>query len=425
MKILLVATNQSDRFMDRMVVRPVPIGLAYIAAAVDEGRHETRVLDLMFSDDAAADAESAVRDFAPDVVGLSMRNLDNQSVMNPKWNLPGVREIVERVRSAARGARIVCGGPAFSILPAECLEYVGADMGIAGDAAEAFATLIDRLDKGEDYTDVPGIVYRRADGEIAVSEGRFASDFHNAPRLDLLDMRRYDRSGFGVGVVTKLARAYYPNLAGGFDGDDWRVREPSEVVSEIADLNARYGISKIFFIDSGFNIPLEHAKKLCRAVIESGVKIRWNSYVRAGGGDAELAALMKRSGCSLALMAESGKGEGLRERLDGMEALAGVLRAADLPFSVNVGFGEAGETRETVSLKLAALDKIEPAFAALRLGARILPNTPAARTAMREGLIKSESDLLEPVFYIDPQARGWLPDRLRAEAARRPRWNLS
>ena len=89
MKILLVATNQSDRFMDRMVVRPVPIGLAYIAAAVDERRHETRVLDLMFSDDAAADAESAVREFAPDLVGLSMRNLDNQSMVNPKWNLPG------------------------------------------------------------------------------------------------------------------------------------------------------------------------------------------------------------------------------------------------------------------------------------------------------------------------------------------------
>ena len=424
MKILLVATNQSDRFMDRMVVRPVPIGLAYIAAAVDEGRHEMRVLDLMFSDDAAADAESAVRDFAPDVVGLSMRNLDNQSAMNPKWNLPGVREIVERVRSAS-DARIVCGGPAFSILPAECLEYVGADMGIAGDAAEAFATLIDRLDKGEDYTDVPGIVYRRADGEIVVSEGRFASDFHNAPRLDLLDMRRYDGSGFGVGVVTKLARAYYPNLEGGFEGDDWRVRDPSEVVDEIADLNARYGVSKIFFIDSGFNIPPDHAKKLCRAVIESGVKIRWNSYVRTGSGDLELAELMKRSGCSLALMAESGKGEGLRERLDGMEALAGVFRAADLPFSVNIGFGETGETQETVKLKTAMLDRIEPAFVALRVGTRILPNTAAARTAMRDGLIKSESDLTAPVFYIDREARGWLPHRLRAEAARRPRWNLS
>ena len=78
MKILLVATNQTDRFMDRMVVRPVPIGLAYLAAAVDEGRHELRVLDLMFSEDGPGDVEDAVREFGPELVGLSIRNLDNQ-----------------------------------------------------------------------------------------------------------------------------------------------------------------------------------------------------------------------------------------------------------------------------------------------------------------------------------------------------------
>ena len=425
MKILLVATNQSDRFMDRMVVRPVPIGLAYIAAAVDETRHEMRVLDLMFSEDAAADAESAVREFAPDVVGLSMRNLDNQSYFNLKWNLPGVREIAERVRRASASARIVCGGPAFSILPAECLRYVGADLGIAGDAAEAFATLIERLDAGADFSDIPGIVYRGADGEPVVTEGRFAPAFHNAPRLDLLDMRRYDGSGFGVGVVTKLAQAYYPTVAGGFDGGDWRVRDPSEVVAEIADLNARYGITKIFFIDSGFNVPLESAKTLCRAVINSGVKIRWNSYVRAGVCDDELAALMKESGCSLALVAESGKGEGLAERLSGIESLGAAFKRAGLPFALNVGFGEPGETEESVNAKLGLLDSAEPAFAAMRLGTRVLPNTPAALAAMGEGMIQSESDLLEPVFYIEPRVRDWLPDRLRSEAARRPRWNLS
>ena len=158
MRILLVATNQTDRFMDRMVVRPVPIGLAYIAAAVDEDRHQMRVLDLMFSDDGASDVEDAVRDFQPDLVGLSIRNLDNQSYFNPVWNLPSVKGIVNRIRESG-DATILCGGPAFSILPAECLEYVGADLGIAGDAAEAFSTLVDRLESGDDYTDTPGVVY--------------------------------------------------------------------------------------------------------------------------------------------------------------------------------------------------------------------------------------------------------------------------
>ena len=441
MRILLVATNQTDRFMDRMVVRPVPIGLAYIAAAVDEDRHSMRVLDLMFSDDGASDVEEAVKDFQPDLVGLSIRNLDNQSYFNPVWNLPGVRDIVDRVRESSN-ATILCGGPAFSILPAECLEYVGADLGIAGDAAEAFSTLVDRLESGDDYTDIPGVVYRR-DGQIVVgafslaaevagalsppmTNGRFTSDFHRAPRLDLLDMRRYNGSGFGVGVVTKLAQAYYPTSGDGFDGSDWRIRDPDEVVDEIRNLNAEFGINKVFFIDSGFNIPVDHAKTLCRAIIDSGIKIRWNSYVRPGHGDEELVHLMKKSGCSLALLAESGRGGGdLGERLDGLGVMGHLCQEAGLPFALNISFGEPGENAESVEQKLSLLRQVEPAFAVLRLGSRVLPNMPVAKTAIQEGMIESESDLIRPVFYISEEVRDWLPDRLRAEAGSRPRWNLT
>ena len=424
MKILLVATNQTDRFMDRMVVRPVPIGLAYIAAAVDEDRHEMRVLDLMFSDDGPADVEEAVRDFQPDLVGLSIRNLDNQSYFNPVWNLPSVKDIVDRIRRSS-SATILCGGPAFSILPAECLEYVGADVGIAGDAAEAFSTLVDRLESDDDYSDIPGVVYRK-DGQIVVSKGLFTSDFHRAPRLDLLDMRKYNGSGFGVGVVTKLAQAYYPTSDGGFDGTDWRIRDPGEVVDEIRSLNTEYGINKVFFIDSGFNIPVDHAKALCRAVIDSGIKIRWNSYVRPGHDDDELVHLMKKSGCSLALLAESGRGGGgLADRLDGLGVMGHLFQEAGLPFSLNISFGEPGESQETVDQKLSLLKQVEPSFAVLRLGSRVLPNTPAAKQAVEEGMVESESDLIEPVFYISEEVRDWLPDRLKEEAASRPRWNLT
>ena len=424
MKILLVATNQTDRFMDRMVVRPVPIGLAYIAAAVDEDRHQMRVLDLMFSEDGPADVEEAVRDFQPDLVGLSIRNLDNQSYFNPVWNLPDVKDIVDRIRESSR-ATTLCGGPAFSILPAECLEYVGADVGIAGDAAEAFATLVDRLEAGDDYTDIPGVVHWQ-EGQVLVSEGHFTSDFHRAPRLDLLDMRRYNGSGFGVGVVTKLAQAYYPTSGDGFDGTDWRIRDPDEVVDEIRNLNAEFGINKVFFIDSGFNIAVDHAKTLCRAIIDSGLKIRWNSYVRPGYGDEELVHLMKRSGCSLALLAESGRSGGdLGERLNGLGVLGHMFQEADLSFALNISFGEPGENREPVDQKLSLLSQVEPSVAILRLGSRVLPNTGAAKAAIDEGMIESESDLIRPVFYISEEVRDWLPDRLKEEAASRPRWNLT
>ena len=427
MKVLLVATNQADRFMGRMVVRPVPIGLAYLAASVDEERHTLKVLDLMFADDAVAEVADAVSEFEPDLIGMSIRNLDNQSSLNPVWNLPAVRDIIERIRQLSDATTLI-GGPAFSIMPAECLDYVGADLGIAGDAAEAFATLVERLEAGADYRDIPGIVYRddTNDGEIVVSEGRFTSSFHRAPRLDLLDMGAYNGSGFGVGVVTKLAQAYYPTPGADFSGGDWRIREPSEVVDEIRALDNDFGINKVFFIDSGFNIPAEHAKATCRAIIDAGLRVRWNSYVRpSDDADAELMGLMKESGCSLALMAEGGRGgEGLDDRLAGLERMSGLCREVDLPFTMNMTFGEPGDSESSVEQKLDFLKRMDAAFSVLRVGTRVLPNTGAAQTALREGLIESESELVRPTFYTDAGVRDWLADRLREEAAEYPRWNL-
>ena len=427
MKVLLVATNQADRFMGRMVVRPVPIGLAYLAASVDEERHTLKVLDLMFADDAVAEVADAVSEFEPDLIGMSIRNLDNQSSLNPVWNLPAVRDIIERIRQLSDATTLI-GGPAFSIMPAECLDYVGADLGIAGDAAEAFATLVERLEAGADYRDIPGIVYRddTNDGEIVVSEGRFTSSFHRAPRLDLLDMGAYNGSGFGVGVVTKLAQAYYPTPGADFSGGDWRIREPSEVVDEIRALDNNFGINKVFFIDSGFNIPAEHAKATCRAIIDAGLRVRWNSYVRpSDDADAELMGLMKESGCSLALMAEGGRGgEGLDDRLAGLERMSGLCREVDLPFTMNMTFGEPGDSESSVEQKLDFLKRVDAAFSVLRVGTRVLPNTGAAQTALREGLIESESELMRPTFYTDASVRDWIADRLREEAAEYPRWNL-
>ena len=427
MKILLIATNQADRFMDRMVVRPVPIGLAYLAASVDEERHTLRVLDLMFADDAVSQVADAVSEFEPDIIGLSIRNLDNQSSLNPVWNLPAVRDIIERIRQIS-AAKTLVGGPAFSILPSECLDYVGADLGIAGDAAEAFATLVERIDNGADYRDIPGIVYRddANDGQIVVSEGRFTSNFHRSPRLDLLDMRAYNGSGFGVGVVTKLAQSYYPTPGANYSGDDWRIRDPNEVVDEIRALDDDFGINKVFFIDSGFNIPAEHAKATCRAIIAAGARVRWNSYVRPSeDADAELMSLMKQSGCSLALMAEGGRGgEGLDDRLAGLERMADLCRDAGLPFTMNVTFGEPGETKASVERKLDFLKRVKSVFAVLRVGTRVLPNTAVAQTALAEGQIASESELMRPTFYIEPQVRDWLADHLREAATDYPRWNL-
>ena len=428
MKVLLIATNQADRYMDRMAVRPLPVGLAYVAAHIDTARHAMQVLDLMFSDDAQRDITETVQRFQPEVIGLSLRNLDNQSYLHPVGHLPTVRALISHLRSVSP-AMIVCGGPAFSILPEACFSYLSPDLGIAGDAAESFAQLVERLAQDESCTDLPGVVYRRGE-HIVVNPEHFTTDFHVPPRLDLLDLRRYDKAGFGIGVVNKLAQYYYATAdgKGRSNGADWRIRPVDEIIEELRRLQRDFGIRKVFFIDSGFNMPLLRAKELCQALIQANLHLRWNSYLRPGEGDTELIELMQRSGCSLALLAgtdrDGAEHVDLGERLERVRQFTTLCAQGDLPFTLALGFGNPGETRATVEHKLTFLRQAAPAFATLRVGTRVLPHTHLAKIALEEGLITAEAELLQPTFYLAAGVRDWLADHLRTAAATQPRWHL-
>jgi radical SAM superfamily enzyme YgiQ (UPF0313 family) len=430
MRILLIATNRHKRLMGRMNAQPLPIGLAYVAGHLDQSRHTVKMLDLMFSDDYLDDVEHMVRAFQPELVGISIRNLSNHSYLDPQWQLPITKAVIERLRATTK-APIVCGGPAFSILPQECFAYVEPDLGIAGDAGETFAELANRLDRGGvSYVDLPGLVYRQ--GSRIVSNGMgSSSQFSRSPRLEDLDMAKYRQAGFGIGVLTKLGGFYYPTAPSGVPAEDgaWRVIRPvDEVIREVKDLEARFGLSKVFFIDNCFNIPLVHAKALCQALIDADLQVHWNTCLAPHSCDAELVRLMKQAGCALVLMVgmpgDHHEGVALDECLEPLLETCRLCEAGGLHYTISQVFGEPGETRETVEQKLAFLRSLRPAMANLRIGMSILPGTAVAARALEERIIADEAELIRPTFYLAAEVRDWIVDYLKAEAAHHPRWNL-
>ena len=431
MRVLLIATNRHSRLQNRLNAQPMPIGLAYIAGHLAHDRHEVKVLDLMFSDDHLADVEAAVKEFQPQMVGMSVRNLSNHSYMNTVWALPISKEVIDRIRSLSN-AVIVCGGPAFSIMPKECFEYLGCDIGLAGDAGETFATLAESLEIGEpSYFDLPGLVYRK-DGQTHSNEGYCTSEFAKPPRLEDLDMDRYNKAGFGIGILTKLGGFYYPTNASEaqINESGWRVIRPiDEVVAEVTSMKQRFNMKKVFFVDNGFNLPLDHAKSLCSAIIESDVNIRWNTCLAPFDCDTELISLMKDAGCGLVMMVNrSGNPGDMGSMVEENEALAQVCRMCDdggLHYNLGKQFGEPGETRESVENKLNFLRSVNPALASLRVGVSVMPGTEVAIMAQKEGLIKDESELVKPTFYIADEVKDWIVDYLKEQTDKEPRWNLS
>ena len=429
MRILLIATNRHHRLMSRMDARPLPIGLAYVAGYLDRERHEVKLLDLMFADDFQTDVDEIVRGFQPDLVGLSIRNLDNGSYLDPQWALPITKQVIERIRSSS-SATIVCGGPAFSLLPRECFQYLEPDLGIVGDAGESFAQLADRLEVGDSIDGLPGLIHRD-NGAIVYNGTPSSSGFSKPPSLEDLDLAKYSQAGFGIGVLTKLGDFYYPSnpSAAAVERSAWRVIRPvEEVVREVKELEDRLGLRKVFFIDNGFNIPLAHAKSLCNAIMKADLKLHWNTCLAPHTCDAELVNMMQQAGCALVIMGGMGgdphDGEGLIHNLARVKDVCHMCEEGGLHYTISQNFGEPGETRESVDQKLSFLRELKPAVANIRVGLRILPGSAGAQAALQEGLIETEEQLIEPTFYISESVKDWIVDYLKDAATGHPRWNL-
>jgi hypothetical protein len=81
-------------------------------------------------------------------------------------------------------------------------------------------------------------------------------------------------------------------------------------------------------------------------------------------------------------------------------------------------FGGPGETKETVVEGIANILSLKRCVVFIFMGIRLLPNTPLAKTAIREGVIDSEKDMLQPVYYIAPGLdKSWLEETLTAAFA--------
>jgi endo-1,4-beta-D-glucanase Y len=78
-----------------------------------------------------------------------------------------------------------------------------------------------------------------------------------------------------------------------------------------------------------------------------------------------------------------------------------------------------------VDNKLDFLRSVNPALASLRVGVSVMPGTEVALIAKQEGLIKDESELVKPTFYIASEVKEWIVDYLKEQVQSEPRWNLS
>jgi len=151
-----------DRLTDGRLTMSAGISLARdkypLYRAAEDAGYEVSQINLMAKPEALNTLADRIQKVKPDVIGISVRNIDDQNSLQPRFLLEPVKEIVSTCRQNT-GAKIVLGGAGYSIFPQQALAYLGADMGIQGEGEQSFVALLNRLDNEEGLLNIPGLFH--------------------------------------------------------------------------------------------------------------------------------------------------------------------------------------------------------------------------------------------------------------------------
>ncbi|MCJ7830033.1 MAG: cobalamin-dependent protein, partial [Desulfobacterales bacterium] len=267
MKVLLISANTV------LVPYPVyPLCLDYVAGALTPD-HQVRTLDLNQLPEGL-DLESSIRAFAPDIVGISLRNIDNTDVLHPKGFMGHYHDLMKRVRRAC-DAPVVLGGSGFTIFPHETMNLLEADYGIVGEG-ERMALLLKALERGEAPSAVPGVITRGAPvtdpapwsrGFIRKFEPQAAHlDFYlkNSGMLNLQTKR---------GCPFRCVYCSYPHI----EGRVMRFAAPADIARTAVQLQ-QAGAKYIFVTDSAFNADIDHSLAVAQAFQKARLTVPWGAF---------------------------------------------------------------------------------------------------------------------------------------------------
>jgi radical SAM superfamily enzyme YgiQ (UPF0313 family) len=288
MRVLLISANTSEINMPTL-----PLGLVCLATATKAAGHVVDILDLLAQYEPLAQVKATIEKLQPDVIGISVRNIDDQSMDNTRFMLQEVRDVVAACRAHSQ-ALIILGGAGYSIFPEAVLSYLGADAGIQGEGEATFPLLLEKLQKGLRLSEISGIYLP---GHGLQGERSFAKNLDSIPFPDehLWTVPSPASGDVLIPLQTRRGCALGCNYCSTatIEGTALRKRSIDTVVDGLAR-HAAAGFKRFYFTDNTFNMPPSYALELCRKIIERKLDITWVCILYPGNIEEELCGLWQK-----------------------------------------------------------------------------------------------------------------------------------
>jgi radical SAM superfamily enzyme YgiQ (UPF0313 family) len=394
----------SNSYSKELVTQP--LGLAYLAAVLENAGFSVKILDCSPLDYTYKDVKNYVESLKPKIVGVSSTTLTINNAL----------KIAEVVKEVSTEIKVFLGGAHASILDEETLAksfYV--DGVIRGEGEITFLEVVKKIKEGKSLNDTLGLTLKVGNKIIRFPDRPLIEDLDSIPypARHLLPLDKYKAFGMKCPSVSVLSSRGCPFkckfcAVKKLFGNKFRARSPKNIAEEIKEIRERYKVKYITFVDDIFTLNRERTIKLCDEIKKFDVI--WDCETRVDMVNEQLLKTMANAGCqSIFFGVESGDqnilnnmGKGIT--VEQIRKAFNWAKKAGLKTVASIILFYPGETKFTVQKTLSFVKELDPDLVQFCI-ATPFPGTEFYDELLKQGLIQefdwSRFDVLTPVFALN------------------------
>jgi anaerobic magnesium-protoporphyrin IX monomethyl ester cyclase len=340
----------------------LPIGLAYLAAVLEQNGYDVTVIDCPAQGVDLKQLKTRLASINPDVIGITSMTPTIQSAFLSAG----------AAKEACPDAMVVLGGPHATFMDEQVLEEEPAlDVVVRGEGEETLLELTKNVSDPKSLNNIEGITFRK-DGKTVRNPTRpFIHNLDELPRpaYKHFDLEKYRL--FGRRMLPVMTSRGCPSqcsfcTTARMFGKGFRARSPTNIVDEMEWLKNEHGADAFSFYDDTFTLDKKRALKICDEIRDREIGLPWDCQTRVSVVSEEILSKMRKANCQQVFF---GVESGCQKILDAVnkgttveqnERAIKLAKAAGLFVSISVIIGYPGETKEMLQETVDLIRRAEP-----------------------------------------------------------------
>jgi anaerobic magnesium-protoporphyrin IX monomethyl ester cyclase len=269
-----------------------PLGLAYLAAALEQIGVQVKILDYVVYGYRKDALQSVLKDFKPRIAGATAVTM----------TFDHARQVLKDLKAIDPDILTVMGGPHVSFCAQQTLEtFPELDVIVLGEGEETLVDLTRAIDETQNLDTVRGIAYRKGSEIKTTAKRNFIAnlDLLPLPARQRLALGRYRALGMPISMTTSRGCPYQCIFCVGrkMVGAKVRYHSAERVVTELESL-ANLNFRQINIADDLFTANQTRCVAVCEEILKRKLRINWTSFARVDTVSDTLLSKMKAAGCT-------------------------------------------------------------------------------------------------------------------------------